>query len=311
MALKPPAFIDCTPDMSDFLTGEAISLVPDIEIFRSEPKDEADLILRLEGREHVLCYMVYLSEAVLLAAQDLKTVTYLSTGLATHVDLGAAKQLQIQIRGVKGYGDRAVAEHVVALIFDALKNVSRMDRMARRDEWGLVRGEEISGKTFGILGLGGIGRETARLVQALGAHVIAWNRTPNSSSSVPLHCLDEVLRQSDMLSIHLALNEQTAGFLDSDRLSLMKPGAVLINTARAGLVAEGALIAALKSGSIAHAGLDVFHQEPLYGNNPLRQMDNVTLTTHSAWFTSQAIGRLIHIGFEVMREQISRQSGGI
>lgn len=284
-------------------------LIPDLEIHFDAPAGEDDLIERLTGRRYAMVYMAYLSARVLGACTALKAVTYLSTGLATHADLAAAEQYGIVIKGVKGYGDRAVAEHALMLMLAALRQIALMDRTTRQGRWGLVRGEEIGGKTVGIIGLGGIGKATARMAAALGARVIAWNRSGLAPDCPAEFCpLEELLRQSDIVSLHLALNAGTERFLDQAKIARMRPGAVLVNTARAGLVDEAALLQALRSGHVGHAALDVFHQEPPEKNNPLLLMDTVTLSAHSAWFTGQAIGRLLQAGFATLKAQIENYS---
>ena len=279
--------------------------MPGLEVWRDEPENEDELIARLQGRRHVLVYMGYMSERVLRSLPDLKTIAYLSTGLATHGDLDVARDLGIRFEGVKGYGDRAVAEHAITLALAGLKRLAEMDRTVRADRWQLMRTEEFAGKTFGVLGLGGIGAETARIADALGARVIGW--TPSGedrSAPVTLLPLEQVLAEADILSVHLALLPETQGFLDGDRIATMKPGAMLVNTARGGLIDEAALADALGSGQLGHAALDVFQDEPLLPDHPLTKLNNVTLTPHSAWLTTQAIDRLLVAGLELLKRHI-------
>ena len=270
MMTKPPAFVDCYGDLAEELSDDMLGLVPGIEVFRDEPMDEGDLIRRLQGRRNVLVYMGYMSERVLRACPDMVTIAYLSTGLATHGDVDAAKELGIRFEGVKGYGDRAVAEHAITFALAALKRTCEMDRALRENRWRLMRAEEFNEKVFGVIGLGGIGVETARIAHALGARVIGWTRSGASGGApVEMLPLSEVLAQSDILSLHLALNSATEGFIGADSFQRMKRGVILINTARAGIVEEGALMRALQDGIIGHAGLDVFHSEPLAQDSPL------------------------------------------
>ena len=302
MSARPPAFVDCYGDLAERFSDKIQAIVPGIQIYFDEPGSEDELISRLQNRRHALVYMGFMSERVLKACPELNTIAYLSTGLATHGDLDAAKALGIRFEGVKGYGDRAVAEHTILLAMAGLKRLAEMDRNVRAGAWRLMRSEEFSGKTFGIIGRGGIGLETARIASALGARVIGWTRSNTASDpSIEMMELCDVLAQSDILSLHLALNSQTAGFLDAEKLAQAKPGVILINTARAGLVDESAMIAALQSGQIAHAGLDVFENEPLSRDHPLTKMDNVTLTPHSAWLTTQAIDRLLVSGMKLLQ----------
>ena len=301
MVVAPPAFVDCFGDAAERLTDDMLSVVPGIEVLRGKPQDEGELMRRLTGRRNVLVYMAYMSERVLRACPDLRTIAYLSSGLATHGDIEAAGRLGVRFEGVKGYADRAVAEHAIALALAALKRICEMDREVRANRWRLMRIEEFSAKTFGIIGLGGIGTETARIALGLGARVIAWTRSGRSSGvSVEMLPLRDVLSQSHILSLHLELNSATEGFIGSEAFARMKPGVILVNTARAGIVEETALHRALETGIVAHAALDVFHREPLPAESPLLSRENVTLTPHSAWLSTQAIDRLLVTGLQLL-----------
>jgi D-3-phosphoglycerate dehydrogenase len=158
---------------------------------------------------------------------------------------------------------------------------------------------ELKGKTIGIIGFGGIGAEVARIALGIGMRVLAWNRTPKSALGVGFVPLDRLLAESDVVSLHLLLDDETRGFLDASRLKKLKPGAILVNTARGALVDEEAMIAALKEGRLSHAAVDVFATEPLPVRHPLTTLDNVTLSAHSAWRTPEASERLIRGGLDI------------
>lgn len=302
---RAPAFVDCYGDLTARFTDEMRAVVPGLDVYFDEPADEDVLIERLQGRRNVLVYMGYMSARVLQSCPDLKSIAYLSTGLATHGDLEKAERLGIRFEGVKGYGDRAVAEHAIALAMAAIKRIVEMDGAVRSGNWRLMRAEEIQGSTIGIIGLGGIGRETARLAHALGARTIGWSRSGAADGApIEMMSLEDVLAHSDIVSLHLALTPETEGFINAQALARMKPGAILINTARAGIVEEGALMAALETGRIGHCALDVFHEEPLPQNHRLAEMTNVTLTPHSGWLTTQAIDRLLLAGIELLKKHI-------
>jgi len=305
--MAAPAFVDCYGDVAERLAPDMTALVPGVEVIPGPADDEDALIARMAGRRHVMAYMAYMSGRVLRACPELRSIAYLSTGLATHGDLDEARRLGIRFEGVKGYGDRAVAEHVIALAFAGLRRLNEMDRRVRQGGWGLMRSEEFAGRTFGVIGLGGIGAETARLAHALGARTIGWTRS-GSAGGAPVEMMPagQVLAESDILSLHLALTPETAGWLDAGRIGAMRPGAILINTARGGLVDESALVAALRSGHIGHAGLDVFATEPLPTDHPLAALGNVTLTPHSAWLTTAATDRLLDLGFRLLADHVAR-----
>jgi D-3-phosphoglycerate dehydrogenase len=160
---------------------------------------------------------------------------------------------------------------------------------------------QLLGKTLGIVGLGGIGREVARVAKGIGMEVIAYNRTPRADAGVPLVDIDTLLKRADVVSLHLTLGDETRGFLGAERIARMKPGALLINTARGALVDEAALLAALQSGQIGHAGLDVFHAEPLKVDHPLTKMPNVTLTSHAAFRTLEASMTLLRRAIDIVK----------
>ena len=256
-----PVFVDCYGDLAARFSSDMAEIVPNLQVFFEEPISEDVLIERLQGRKNALVYMSYISSRVLKECPELKTISYLSTGLATHGNLEIAERMGIRFEGVKGYGDRAVAEHAIALAFASIKRLTEMDRAVRSGNWGLIKTEEIQNKTIGIIGLGGIGLETAKISNALGARTIGWSRSrPQTGVPIELLTLDEVLSQSDIISLHLSLTEETKGFIDSKALKKTKPGLILINTARAGIIDESALISYLSSGHIGHCELDVFHQ---------------------------------------------------
>jgi D-3-phosphoglycerate dehydrogenase len=184
------------------------------------------------------------------------------------------------------------------------RGIARMDREIRAGRFEPVSGLEFAGKCLGVVGTGGIGKVMVRLGVALGMRVLAWNRS-GVSDDLPAEAagLEDLLARSDVVSIHLSLNEGTRGLIDRTRLGLLKPGAILINTARGAIVDEAALIEALRDGRIAHAGLDVFPTEPLPPDHPLARLENVTLTAHAAFATREASERLLRTALEILAEE--------
>jgi D-3-phosphoglycerate dehydrogenase len=177
-----------------------------------------------------------------------------------------------------------------------------MDHEVRAGTWAPKEGFQLYGKTLGLIGLGGIGGEMARMAKGFGMKVIAYNRTARADSPVPLVDLDTLLAQSDVVSMHLTLGDETRGFLSAERIARLKPGVILLNTARGALVDEAGLIAALKSGHIRHAGLDVFHAEPLKADNALAQLPNVTLTSHAGFRTAEASETLLRRAIDIVKK---------
>jgi D-3-phosphoglycerate dehydrogenase len=231
--------------------------------------------------------------------RGLKHIVFLGTGASSYMDVAALNGMGIEVHTIKGYGDTAVAEHTIALICAACRDLVHMDRAVRSGVWEPREGVELKGKTLGLIGVGGIGSEVARIAHGMGMRVLAWNRTARDQP--PLVDLETLLARSDIVSLHLALTEDTRGFLGSDQLSRMKPGVILVNTARGALVDEPALIAALRSGHIRHAGLDVFHAEPLKPDHPLARLENVTLTSHAAFRTLEASMMLMRRAIDIVR----------
>jgi D-3-phosphoglycerate dehydrogenase / 2-oxoglutarate reductase len=299
-------FVDCPPFLHELYRGELATIVPELEINLGSPTpDEVGALL--EGVPLALNDHTRFDEALLAACRSLKAIVFLGTGAASYIDLKAAERQGIRVRAYGGYGDQSVAEHAIALMFAAARKVAAMDRAIRAGDWQTLDSIELAGKTLGVVGTGGIGKAMARLGAGLGMRVIAWNR-----SGVPadLPCqavgLDELLRQADVVSLHLVLNDATRGLLDAAKLGLMKPGAIFINTARGAIVDEAALVAALAAGRIGHAGLDVFAEEPLPAGHPLTRLDNVTLTAHAAFATREASERLLRMALELLAEERAR-----
>jgi D-3-phosphoglycerate dehydrogenase len=210
-------------------------------------------------------------------------------------------ELGIEVHLIRGYGDTAVAECAIALMWAAARDIAVMDREMRAGNWLRIEGMQLGGKTLGLIGFGGIAAEVARIASGPGMNVIAWNRTPKSHPGVSFVGLDELLAKSDVVSMHLLLNDDTRGFLSRSHIARMKPGAILINTARGAVVDEAAMIDALKAGHLRHAGLDVFDIEPLPADHPLTKIPNVTLSAHSAFRTPEASENLIHAALEHCR----------
>jgi D-3-phosphoglycerate dehydrogenase len=243
----------------------------------------------------------YFPEPILKRCADLKHIVFLGTGAASYVDIAAAERLGIGVSTIKGYGDTAVAEHTVALIMAAARDVAIMDREIRAGTWTPREGVQLRGKTIGLIGLGGIGREVARIAHGIGMKVIAWNRTKRDHANIEMTGLDDVLARADFLSMHLTLGDETRDFLDATRLAKTKKGVILVNTARGALIDEKALLDGLQSGHIRHAALDVFHDEPLRATHPLAKLANVTLTAHAGFSTPDSLMTLLRRAIEIAR----------
>ena len=233
--------------------------------------------------------------------KGLKHVVFLGTGARSYMNPEELGQLGIAVHLIRGYGDTAVAESTIALMWAAARGIAQMDREMRAGNWLREDGMQLTGKTLGLIGFGGIAAEVARIALGSGMRVIAWNRSPKSHPGVEFVALEKLLAESHVVSLHLLLNDETRGFLSRERITAMKRGVILVNTARGALVDEAAMISALKSGHIRHAGLDVFNTEPLPADHPLTKLANVTLSAHSAFRTPEASENLIAAAWEHCR----------
>lgn len=280
-------FIDSTPDIDR--VWKQVHGPADIPIdIGIGPVSEDDVPGRVAGYDTVINDATYFSEPTLRLCTGLKHIVFLGTGAASFVDLAAAQRLGIKVSTIGGYGDATVAEHAMGLVFAAARHIATMHVIVRGGGWRPMQGMELRGKTLGVIGLGGIGREMARIAQGIGLEVIAYNRSPVPGGSVPTVPIDDLLAQSDIVSLHLALNDATRGFLDRAKLEKTKPGVIIVNTARAGLVDEPALVDLLSSGRVGHYATDVFGKEPTPPEEPLLKLDNVTLTAHAGYNTPEA-----------------------
>src|SRR3954454_16160753 len=255
----------------------------------------------LDGAEIAIVDHTALPTEVARKCAGLKHVVFLGTGARSYMNPEQLAELGITVHLIKGYGDTAVAECAIALMWAAARGLAQMDREMREGRWLRDDGMQLTGKTLGLIGFGGIAAEVARIALGSGMRVIAWNRTPKKSPKVEFVELDELLTESDVISLHLLLNDETRGFVSRACIEAMKPGVILVNTARGALVDEEAMIDALKSGHIRHAGLDVFNVEPLPADHPLTKIPNVTLSAHSAFRTPEASENLMAAAWQHCR----------
>jgi D-3-phosphoglycerate dehydrogenase len=293
-------FIDCNDQLSPVWERVIRADDPPIDVNRKAFARD-DLPRVLEGYDVALDDHSYMPTELVARCPQLKHIVFLGTGAVSYMNVAELNARGVRVHTIKGYGDTAVAEHTVALIFAAARDVARMDREVRSGFWTPQEGVQLLGKTLGLVGLGGIGAEVARIGKGLGMEVVAYNRTPRPDAGVPQVDIDTLLAKSDVVSLNLVLNDETRGFLSKERIARMKPGAILVNTARGALADEAALIAALQSGHIRHAGLDVFHAEPLKADHPLAKLPNVTLTSHAAFRTLEASMTLLRRAIDIVK----------
>jgi len=255
----------------------------------------------LDGAEIAIVDHTALPTEVARKCVGLKHVVFLGTGARSYMNPEELAELGIAVHLIRGYGDTAVAESTIALMWAAARGIAQMDREMRAGNWLREDGMQLTGKTLGLIGFGGIAAEVARIALGSGMRVIAWNRTAKTYPGVEFVDLNTLLVASHVVSLHLLLNDETRGFLSRQRIASMRPGVVLVNTARGALVDEQAMIDALESGHIRHAGLDVFNVEPLPADHPLTKLANVTLSAHSAFRTPEASENLIGAAWDHCR----------
>jgi D-3-phosphoglycerate dehydrogenase len=286
-------FVDANESLAVIFERLAKPGDPAVRIHRDPDVTSDQLPGVLDGAEIAIVDHTALPTDIARKCGGLKHVVFLGTGARSYMNPEELAELGIAVHLIRGYGDTAVAECAIALMWAAARGLARMDREMRAGNWLRDDGMQLTGKTLGLIGFGGIAKEVARIALGSGMRVIAWNRTAKKSPGVEFVELDELLTESDVVSLHLLLNDETRGFVSRACVEAMKPGVILINTARGALVDEEAMIDALKSGHIRHAGLDVFNVEPLPADHALTKLPNVTLSAHSAFRTPEASENLI------------------
>jgi len=294
-------FIDANKSLADIFDRQNKPGDPTVRVNRDPDITSDQIPALLDGAEIVIIDHTALPTDVARRCGGLKHVVFLGTGARSYMNPEELSELGIAVHLIKGYGDTAVAECAIALMWAAARGIAQMDREMRAGNWLREDGMQLTGKMLGLIGFGGIAAEVARIALGTGMKVIAWNRSPKKFAGVDFVPLEALLAQSDVVSLHLLLNDETRGFLSRGRIAAMKRGVILVNTARGAIVDEGAMIDALKSGHIRHAGLDVFNIEPLPADHPLTQLPNVTLSAHSAFRTPEASENLIHAAWEHCR----------
>jgi D-3-phosphoglycerate dehydrogenase / 2-oxoglutarate reductase len=294
-------FVDANGSLADIFERQHKTGDPAVRINRDADITADQMPAILDGAEIVIIDHTSLPTDVARRCSGLKHVVFLGTGARSYMNPEELSELGIEVHLIKGYGDTAVAECAIALMWAAARGIAAMDREMRAGNWLREDSMQLTGKTLGLIGFGGIASEVARIALGSGLRVIAWNRSPKSSPGVEFVSLETLLAQSQVISLHLLLNDDTRGFLTRERIAAMKPGVLFVNTARAAIVDEAAMMEALKSGHIRHAGLDVFNNEPLPADHPLTKLPNVTLSAHSAFRTPEASENLIEAAWEHCR----------
>ncbi len=272
----------------------------DTAVYSTKAATHEELLERMRGARVVLNVRSYtiFDAALLDDLPQLAHVAVFGTG-TDNIDLGAATARGVTVSNAPGANARSVAEQAIALTLAVARSLPWHDREVRAGRWIHHEGPELDGKTFGVVGLGAIGGHIARMAAGLGMRVIAWSPTHDAERAgrlgVMLVELDELLRTADVVSLSIAAGERTRGLIGARELALMKPSAILINTARGALIDEDALVQALRDERIFGAGLDVYGVEPLSAGHPFTTLDRVVLSPHAGWVTKEARERLLRL----------------
>ncbi len=272
---------------------ESLRQHAEVVLYKSRAQSEDELISRIRDAQGIINIRAYskFTPRVFEACQRLKIISVLGIG-TDNVDLEAAQRHGVLVCNTPGYSAISVAEHSLALMLAAARQIPRLDSQLRSGHWTRLPMIQLHGKTLGIIGFGDIARQLAVIARGIGMNLVVWTFHPSEERArehgVRFVTLEELLAISDVVSINIRLSPATKGLIGARELRLMKPTAILVNTARGAIVDEAALVEALKDGTIAAAGLDVFTTEPLPADSPLLGLPNVVVTPHTSGITPEA-----------------------
>ena len=282
------------------LSWEGLEKLGELTVY--EHTQPQDILSRIADAEVVLTNKTPISAQTIDAKPNLKYIGLLATGFNV-VDIDAAKRRGIVVANIPTYGTTAVAQYVFALLLEICHHVGHHNQAVQEGRWTACRDFcfwdypliELAGKTMGIIGYGRIGRATAQIARAFGMKVVAYDAFATGEELVSL---DELLSQSDVISLHCPLTRENTGLINRDTLAKMKDGAIIINTARGPLINEPDLREALLSGKVLGAALDVVAVEPIQSDNVLLGLDNCLITPHIAWAPTESRQRLMDVAVE-------------
>lgn len=269
---------------------------------------EKETIARIGDADIVLLNKVPITETVLEACPSVKLICCLATGYNV-VDIEAAKARGIPVCNVPAYSTQAVAQFTVGLLLELCHRIGHHDRLVHEGAWEQCPNfcfwdtpqMELAGKTMGIIGYGRIGQAVGGIARAMGMNVLAYSRTHRPELTVDYVDLDALLARSDVVSLHCPLFPQTHKLINTETISKMKDGAILLNTSRGAIIDEQAVADALKSGKLSGAAVDVVREEPILGDNPLLNAPNCIITPHMAWAPIETRKRILDITVESIR----------
>jgi phosphoglycerate dehydrogenase-like enzyme len=275
---------------------EKLELLGDLEVFKEPPETPDDLRKRIADADIVIVGWTNLTNEIIHSAKKLKMISIWAT-TCHYADLEAAKKRGIVVTHVPGYATESVAEYTVALMLAAIRKITLADKHIREGKFDYrpFGGRELAGKTLGLIGTGAIGCRVAEISRTFKMEVIGYDKYPDPRRAREIGFryvdLNTLLKQSDVVSIHVTLNSETENLIGKKEIALMKKGAIIINTSQGKVVDERAMFQALKSGKLCCAGLDVLEEEPPPKNNPLFTLDNTVLSPHIGFNTLEAEAR--------------------
>ncbi len=257
-------------------------------------REPASIIEHLRGADGAITSYGAYDASVFAALPQLRVVSKTGTGV-DNIDVAAAKKNGTTVCNVPDYGTEVVSDHAIALTMAVLRRINEIDADMRRGVWNFHERRplgQVQGRTFGVVGYGNIGRATARKARGLGFEVVVWDRrgVPGrlSPEGFPYLSLDRLLRTADVVSFHTALAPQTHHLLNAERLGIMKPDAIVVNTSRGHVVDTAALAQALAEDRLWGAGLDVFEEEPVAPDDPICRAPHTVLTSHAAYWSEES-----------------------
>lgn len=299
------SFLVVVADSVDMAGLSALTDAPGFDVVPATSREDLERALR--GSDAlVVRSATKVDEALLEMAPSLRVVARAGVGV-DNIDLDAATRRGIAVFNAPNANTTAAAELTVALILAALRHIADADRSIREGRWdrAAFKGAELAGRRLGLVGAGRIGREVAARCRAFEMTVLACDPYLSESDEVELCALERVLAESDVVSLHVPLNDETRHLIDADRLAQMRRGSYLVNVSRGGVIDEEALVDALESGHLAGAALDVFENEPLPATSPLLRAPNLVLTPHLGASTGEAQARVASEVAETVRRALA------
>lgn len=294
------------------LANQILPKSVEVKYYNSLAKNDEEKIQRCQNADMVIIANRPYRENVLMNCKKLKMLSVAFTGV-DHVAIDYCHQQNITVSNCSGYANEAVSELVMGMCISLYRKLAECAIATKTQQTSMgLRGLELSGKKFGIIGAGAIGLKTAKLAQAFGCEVYCYRRNPPLISDFHFVDMDTILRECDIISLHMPLTTKTKGMISAEKIALMKKNAILINTARGGVIDTQALATALNEGKIAGAGIDVFDVEPpISQENPLLTAKNIVLTPHIGFDTQEAMQKRAIIALENVAKWLEHQPQNI